>query len=98
LGQRHIFGIFVIPEAEENRMPQLAVFGQFRVGNLGDEFWGQKCSTRQILDGGAFSFKRLKFAMEQCQVFPIEPRANFSDILQRAAFVGAEEQGAEMFS
>src|ERR1700674_3860367 len=79
-------------------MPQLTVFGQFRIGNLGDEFRRQKCPTRQILDSGAFSLKRLKFAIERSQNLAIESGANFSNILQRMAFVGAEEQSAEVLS
>src|SRR5690242_2098250 len=79
-------------------MPQLAVFGQFRIGNLGDKFRRQKCPTRQILDGGAFSLKRLEFPIEGSQNLAIESGANFPHILQSAAFVGAEKESAEVFS
>src|SRR5258708_14647998 len=91
LWQRNIFGILVVAEDEEHRVPELSVFSPFRVGNLSNKSWRQERRTfdpRKIFDRRMFPFERLKFAIKRGENIPSEARAYSPDVLELSVLVG----------
>jgi len=92
----------IVPQSEKNRLSQLAVRGPFLEGDLSDESRRQEGGVflaRRIDDGGLFPYERLKFLIERCEVFLVEPRSNLTNVAQiPELIIGAQKQRANVFA